>query len=871
MSQAAADKVSAPQSRAHFIRLRGLVQGLGVRPALWRWANDCGLAGQIWNDAKGVGLLLTGENRERFIHGMAAALPPLARLETCRWRDIPLHHAVLPKPVEIIASRLRHHTQTRIGADLVYCLDCVRDICDPDNRRYRYPLTTCTHCGPRYSVSYQLPYDRSRTSLAPFPLCPDCWAEYQNPADRRFHAETTACPRCGPQLRLLDRHGKIMAGDAITETLRLLLNGAIVAIKGLGGFHLACRADSASTIARLRSSKARLHKPLAVMVLNPDSARALDLAHISAPAEAWLRHPARPIVLCPQGKRHFAGIAEGLDRIGIMLPATPIQLLLWHEAMQRPGGTHWLARIHPMCLVMTSANPGGEPLVIDNEEAQQRLNGLADAFLLHDRAIARRCDDSVLVPEEEGNDEEEQHEQQRLSPNPNINPNHNPNHKSILSASTTNHHRLLFPPQFIRRARGFVPTPIPLFSADQSHQSRSTPPVLALGAYLKTTCCALRGSEAFFSPHVGSLDNGATLDFLAASARDLCQLLDIQPAVIACDAHPDYPSSHLATELARHWGAKLLPCHHHHAHLAALLAEKGGQSLIGLALDGIGLGPDQGLWGGELLAVDRLSCRRLGHLLPLALPGGDVASRQPWRMAVSALHADGWQESAVSAWLAQVFPARQQDLPLLWQMLNRRVQCPLSSSLGRVFDAAAALLGLTEVNDHEGQAAMRLESLARQAFAVTVSPAPFSAQPGDGAFWHIDSDENGIFVLDLRPLLRALPSFVAAADEGGPGRGAAFFHRELAHALCAWVCRALPALNQDGNPSLSHDSGKHTPQSIGVSGGCAQNTLLMQRLGSCLRDHGYVLFRGQLAPNNDGGLSLGQAWLARQSLLSSSA
>ena len=764
------------------LRIRGLVQGVGFRPHVWHLANALGLDGWVRNDGGGVTIALRGARVAEFIARLPEDLPVLARIDACE--RLPgerlLSEAVLTGAGFHILASESGAVDTAIGPDAAICPACAAEICDPASRRWRYAFSTCTHCGPRYTVSSGIPYDRARTSLAAFALCPACDGEYRDPADRRFHAETTCCPACGPQLQYLAGDGAVQAGDALALALADLQAGRIVAIKGLGGFHLACDADHPQAVAELRRRKGREAKPFAVMVLN--AASAADIAHVG-PAEAQLlAATAAPIVLCAKGAVDLPGIAPGLAELGLMLPATPLHLLLWHEAAGRPGGTAWLAQPHALRLVMTSANPGGEPLVIGNDEAVQRQAGLADAYLLHDRDIVVRCDDSLLRAGDDG-------------------------------------------PQFLRRARGYVPVPVAL--RGQPNQA----PILALGGYLKNTLCVLRGDEAFLSQHIGSQDNAATLAFQEECVAHLLAVLAVRPAVIAHDAHPDYPSIHLAQRLAATWGVPALPVPHHAAHLAAIAAEHRLEGpLIGLALDGVGLGPDGELWGGELLRLDGARCTRLGRLRPLALPGGDRAAREPWRMAISAFHALGRSEAEMVDFLAHRHPG--QGLGPLPQMLARGLNSPLTSSLGRVFDAAAGLLGIRSVAAYEGQAAMELEALARRQGAVL----PLAA--GYRLGW-----VEGVAELDLLPLLAALPDYADVAQ------GAACFHATLAQALLAWLDFAL--------------AGASCVQ-LALGGGCAQNALLLTTLREALAARGVRLLTAGQVPTNDGGLALGQAWWARQ-------
>ena len=752
------------------IRVRGLVQGVGFRPYVWRLACELGLQGWVKNDGAGVAIAIVGESEAIFVERLLKEAPRLARIDS-----IDCEPAEVSGDGFTILSSESGEIKTAIGPDAAICPECIADICDPANRRWRYAFTTCTHCGPRYTVSRRIPYDRAQTTLAAFPLCPSCNDEYTAPTDRRFHAETTCCPDCGPQLSLLDSAGQTLAGDPIADTLRLLRAGQIVAIKGLGGFHLACDARNAEAVATLRERKQREAKPFAVMGLNAVSLA--KHARIGAGELALLQSVAAPIVLCPKGDSELPGIAPGLAWLGTLFPATPLHLLLWHEAAGRPAGTDWLNAPSDLLLVMTSANPHGEPLVIDNDEALERLAGIADAYLVHDRDIVIRCDDSVLRATPQG-------------------------------------------PAFVRRARGYVPVPIPL--ADDG------PTVLALGGYLKNTICVLKGRQAFLSQHIGGLDNAAAIGFLEETVAHLLDILDVRPDVVAHDLHPDFASTHLALRLADGWGVPAIAVPHHAAHLAAIAAEHGvAEPLFGLALDGVGLGPDGGAWGGELLRLDGATCQRLGHLQPLRLPGGDRAAREPWRMAVAALHGAGLAEK-IGGWLQATWP--QRDAGPLLTLLDRDLRCPPTTSLGRWFDAAAGLLGVRDTMAFEGQAAMELEGLA-------VRHGPLPHRVGG---WQL---HDGGRILDLSPLLAVLRQVPDAAA------GAALFHATLAAGLADW---ALAALLPTGSRTLA------------VGGGCAMNAILMAALRGRLAEAGVSLLEARQAPPNDGGLALGQAWLARR-------
>ena len=756
---------------ARLIRVRGLVQGVGFRPYVWRLAKELGLHGWVRNDGAGVMLAVDGQKVPEFITRLPREAPRLARIDAIEAESAKV--AEVAGDGFVILDSVAGDITTAIGPDAAICPDCVADLCDPAGRRWRYAFTTCTHCGPRYTVSRHLPYDRAQTSLAAFPLCPPCAAEYAAAVDRRFHAETTCCPDCGPQLRLLDAASQALPGDPLAATLRLLQAGRIVAIKGLGGFHLACDARNAETVAELRRRKQREEKPFAVMALNAASLR--DYAQIGEAEAGLLASAAAPIVLCPKGGRELPGLAPGLAWLGAMLPATPLHLLLWHEAAGRPSGTDWLARPSDLLLVMTSANPHGEPLVTGNDEARERLAGIADACLLHDRDIVVRCDDSVVRASADG-------------------------------------------PAFIRRARGYVPVPIPL--------ANGGPTVLALGGYLKNTVCVLKGREAFLSQHVGSLDNAAIIGFLEETVAHLLAIPDVRPDLIAHDLHPDFPSTRLALRLAGELGVPALAVGHHHAHIAAICAEHAvNEPVIGLAIDGVGLGPDGGLWGGELLRVAGAQCARLSHLQPLRLPGGERAAREPWRMAVSALHDAGFAEQ-IGAWLKKHYPER--DAGQLLTMLARDLRCPPTTSLGRWFDVAAGILGLRAEMRYEGQAAMELEGLA-------AAHGPVAPLPGG---WRIRAG-----ILDFSPLL---PALLDCADRA---YGAALFHATLAAGLAEW---AMLAVDQEKGAKIA------------VGGGCAINAVLMSALRGHLEAAGVTVLEARQAPPNDGGLALGQGWVARR-------
>jgi hydrogenase maturation protein HypF len=747
------------------VQVRGQVQGVGFRPFVYRLAQEHGLTGWVRNCATGVELEVQGLGKqvESLLRRLRHEPPPLARIADVMVEQTELG---LDHGFAILESR-GGEAATRIAPDTSICPDCLEELFTPGDRRHLYPFINCTHCGPRYTISARLPYDRAHTSMAKFPLCPACEAEYRVPDNRRFHAEATACPVCGPRLSLLDAAGvPVRTDDVIGCTVAKLMAGEILAVKGLGGFHLMCNAQNPVAVARLRERKVREEKPFAVMALN-----AISLAGYAKFTEAeldLLGSATRPIVIVDK-TNELHGVADGMPGLGAMLPYTPLHYLLFHEAAGRPSGMAWLSAPLPFLLVCTSANPGGEPLVYRNGEAVERLKGIADGFLVHDRDILVRADDSVM----------------RMSGQA---------------------------PGFVRRSRGYTPMPIAL--------PASGPSVLAMGGYYKNTVCATRGSEAFLSQHIGELDNAATCEALERTMAHLLDVLEIRPELVVHDLHPDFFSSRLAARFAAERDIPILAVQHHHAHIAAVVAEHGQrESVLGLALDGVGLGADDGgAWGGELLRVDGAHMQRLGSLEPLPLPGGDAAAREPWRMAAAALHALGRDEEIVQRFAE---PAARTVAALL----QRGTNMPHTSSCGRLFDAAAALLGVKHRASFEGQAAMLLEGMAVHHGRV----APLL---------HGFMLDNG--TLNFLPLLGRL------ADMRDASAGAALFHSTLAAGLAAWAVQA------------AHQQGL---RKVVLGGGCFLNVVLGTALDKLLLAEGLEVFRAEQAPPNDGGLALGQAWI----------
>ncbi|MGK4355353.1 carbamoyltransferase HypF [Enterobacter cloacae] len=620
------------------LRVRGKVQGVGFRPFVWQLAQALQLTGDVCNDGEGVLVRLAG-NGGHFTARLRQDCPPLAHIESIDTQ--PFHWSTVPETFTI-----RHSAggamDTQIVPDAATCPACLAEMNDPHERRYRYPFINCTHCGPRFTIIRAMPYDRPATAMAPFPLCSPCETEYRNPADRRFHAQPVACPDCGPELEWRAADRIVTRELALNAAVERLKNGGIVAIKGLGGFHLACDALNPQAVATLRARKQRPGKPLAVMIRSTDG--------LPQAVQAQLRSPAAPIVLIPKAwlPTFPDDIAPGLDTIGVMLPANPLQHLLMQET-ERP-------------LVMTSGNLSGRPPAITNSQALEQLAEIADGFLLHNRDILQRMDDSVM--DRDG--------------------------------------------ALLRRARGFVPDAITL-PAGFCH----LPAILATGADMKNTFCLVRGNQAVLSQHFGDLsDDGVEAQWRSALSL-MQQIYAFQPERLVCDAHPGYHARHWAEEQAQPVDTVL----HHHAHAAACLAENGwpldGGDAIALTLDGIGMGESGALWGGECLRVNYLECEHLGGLPAVAMPGGDLAAMQPWRnlLAHCLAFVPDWQR------YPETRTVRSQNWPLLATAVQRGLNAPLASSCGRLFDAVACALGI-ETQRYEGEAACRLEALAAQCKGV---------------------------------------------------------------------------------------------------------------------------------------------------------
>jgi hydrogenase maturation protein HypF len=721
--------------------VRGRVQGVGFRHAVWRLARECGLSGDVRNDAAGVLIRVMGADKSiaNFLERLRREPPPLARIEHIEQRRGTKTHA---SGFRIVAST-DGDARTEIAPDAAICVECAREVLDPTQRRHRYPFANCTHCGPRLSIVYRIPYDRATTTMAPFALCPACHGEYESPSDRRFHAEAIACHACGPRL----------SQDIDTVAL-LLLNGRIVALKGIGGYQLACDATNEMAVTRLRAAKHRETKPFALMAR--DLATIRRYCAMDASEQRQLTSPEAPIVLLrASGARLPEAVAPGLNTLGFMLPTTPLHLLLL-RGLDRP-------------VVMTSGNLSDEPQIIDDTEARERLSTIAYCVLTHDRAIATRIDDSVVR----------------------------------MIAGT---------PRVLRRARGFAPGAIPLPEGFDA-----SPDLLAAGGELKNTFCLLKQGQAILSQHIGDLEDARTYDDYRRNITHYGALFDHAPTAIAADMHPEYLSSKYAHET----GLPVIEVQHHHAHVAACLAENGyplnAPPVLGIVLDGLGWGEDGTIWGGEFLLADYRSARRLAKFKPVAMPGGTAAVREPWRNLYAHQAAAG---------------LTQLPHPMLDAMIRSGINSPMSSSCGRLFDAMAAALDICrDRQGHEGEAAARLEALVTDAAVLREEPYPLAVSDciDPGPMWHAVLD-------DLQA--QTSPEIMAVR-----------FHKGVAQAVVTM------ALRLEGFDTVA------------LSGGCFQNAVLFELIERPLRDAGFRVLSHSVVPTNDGGLALGQAAVAAARLI----
>ncbi|MFN8130363.1 MAG: carbamoyltransferase HypF [Solirubrobacteraceae bacterium] len=761
-------------------RVDGTVQGVGYRPFVHRLAAERGIAGFVRNDARGVLVEAEGPPGAvaAFVRALADEAPPLAVVE-----------AVTPEPIPptgragfAIVASAGGAPAAPVTPDAATCADCLREVFDPADRRHRYPFANCTNCGPRFTIVRGVPYDRPNTTMAGFAMCADCQAEYDDPGDRRFHAQPNACPACGPAATLADAAGAPLplaggAADAVAAAAARLRDGGIVAVKGLGGYHLACRAGDETAVAALRARKHREEKPFALMVRDVAAARAL--AEITGEAEALLRSPAAPIVLVPRrpGAPVAPSVAPRSPDLGLMLPATPLHHLLLADAGEP--------------LVMTSGNVSDEPIAYEDSEARARLGRIADAFLVHDRPIETRVDDSVVRAVDAGDGPR---------------------------------------PQLLRRSRGHVPAALAL-------PVPAPLPMLAVGAELKSTFCLAKGGRAWVGHHIGDLENWETLRAFREGIGRFEDLFDVRPEAVAHDLHPGYLST---AEAQAREDLPLIGVQHHHAHLAAVLAEHGEAGpAVGLIFDGTGHGPDGTVWGGEILAGGLDGFERAGWLAPARLPGGERAIREPWRMACAWLLEAGRLAPEPPPALAADVP------PDAWRavagLARAGTAAPVTTSMGRLFDAAAALCGVRARVSYEGQAAIEFQALAdpgeRGAYGLPVGGADPAPGPDAGA-------PPGL-VLEGGTLIAAVAADVA---DGAPVPAiSARFHAAVAAGSARAAAQAAGARGLD---------------TVVLSGGVFQNALLLRLTAAALREAGLRVLVPELLPPNDGGISFGQAAVA---------
>ena len=749
--------------------VQGIVQGVGFRPFVYQLALRHGLSGYVANTPVGVEIEVEGEEGaiRAFASEVSAGHPPLAYIARIGWEEI----RPTNEPSFVIReSQTGTERSALISPDVCICSECLSEMRDPANRRFRYPFINCTNCGPRYTIIMDIPYDRVSTTMRAFTMCRACQEEYDNPGDRRFHAQPNACWKCGPRMSLHEPDGKvILCDDPIRKGISLLEKGAILAIKGLGGFHLAVDACNHAAVVRLRKRKQREEKPLAVMVKDLDAACAI--AHVSDQEAGLLCSRQRPIVLLKKRRSHgLSPQAAPRNRyLGIMLPYTPLHYLLMEGRFK--------------ALVMTSGNMTEEPICIDNETALSRLKGIADYFLMHNRDIHVRSDDSVI---------------------------------KVVGGV----------PRQIRRSRGYVPMPI--FLPDEM---ADLPSVLAVGGELKNTICLTKGNRAFLSQHIGDMENLETFDFFSLTVSHLKRILEIEPVIMAHDLHPDY----LSTRFAREQGqCPVIPIQHHHAHIVSCMAENRlDDPVIGLAFDGTGYGTDGTIWGGEILIADTGDFERAGHLAAVPMPGSAAAIKEPWRMMVSYL-VDAFGADFSGLELEALKSIDPRKLDVIHRMISRRINTPLTSSLGRLFDAVAAICGIRSRVSFEGQAAMELEMMA--------------ADSADDVYDYGWEQSNGTYRVAPAPLIRGV---VADRQNSVPvDRISARFHQTLIY-MFADLCDVI-----------RQDCGL---KRVVLSGGCFQNAILLTGLIKALQARQFEVVTHRQVPANDGGIALGQAVVAAAS------
>lgn len=782
---------------AKHISVKGVVQGVGFRPFVYGLATRLDLHGWVCNTSGGVEILVGGQDChiQEFIQLLTSEKPPLAKIDSVQVKEVPCDDSA---NFEIRESQAVGGAYQPISADVAICPDCERELFNPKDKRYLYPFINCTHCGPRFTIIKDIPYDRPSTTMADFLMCNHCRAEYVDPLNRRFHAQPIACPECGPFVELRETHSQFPTSDprissieirvsAILKARRLLREGYIVAIKGLGGFHLACDASNPYTLAELRDRKGRSDKPFAVMAA--DITAVASICHMQKEEHLLLTSREKPIVLLAKNRQTGSLnykvselVAPNLDTLGVMLPYTPLHHLLLNQT------DPVLAREPvPPILVMTSGNFSEEPIAIDNKDALERLSPLADAFLLHNRDIHIRSDDSVV----------------RLDYGP----------RTTLAPGAS------AGVVYLRRSRGYAPYPVKL--------PVEVNPTLAVGGELKNTFCLTRDRYAFLSHHIGDMENAEIYESFEQGVQHLSHIFRVQPKVIAHDLHPGYFTTHYAERSA----APRVGVQHHHAHMASCMADNGldDRRMIGLSFDGTGYGTDGAIWGGEVLLASYADFERFAHLEYLPLPGGDSAIRSPWRIAAGYAHALGIEVDD----LPFLQNLDKQALCILRQQIDKKLNSPFTSSMGRLFDAAASLIGIRNDVTYEAQAAIEMEALSKTSLPAAKS-YPFI----------VEETKNGTIVR-LKKLLSAIVQDVRANESAG--MIGARFHKTIAE-VAIDICiraRAATGLNE-----------------VVLSGGVWQNQVLLDLVRAGLKEEGFVVYFHKQVPTNDGGLALGQAMVA---------
>jgi hydrogenase maturation protein HypF len=809
------------QLKSVHIWISGIVQGVGFRPFVYSLATDLALKGWVKNTSAGVEIEVDGSSSrvDSFIAGLREKAPPLSQIDEFLWQEVPINGYT---SFEILHSESIPESFQPISPDVSICPDCLRELFDPTDRRYLYPFINCTNCGPRFTIIEDIPYDRPKTTMAGFTMCLDCSSEYTNPLDRRFHAQPIACPKCGPQV-WLEIGANTWKKDVISMTQSLLKQGNIVAIKGIGGFHLACDATNARAVTELRTRKLRVDKPFALMM--PDIATIQLHCRLSEGERLLLESRARPIVILDKQKSSsiVQEVAPNQSTVGVMLPYTPLHYLLFSQLFEK---TLSIKKENSsfIALVMTSANLSEEPIAYDNSEARQRLDSLADAFLMHNRPIRTRCDDSVMrlyIPV---------------------------NSRTWKNQTRTEDDRLetgsagLIP---VRRSRGYAPYPVLL--------STKIPSVLAVGGELKNTFCITRDRYGFLSHYIGDLENYETLTAFEDAITHYERLFRIKPQAIAYDLHPDYLATRYALKRGHDQEIPTFGVQHHHAHVVACLAENGHpgvQPVIGISFDGTGYGEDGTIWGSEFLIADFSQFKRSAYLLNIPLPGGDKSAREPWRVALSWLHRANipWDSDLPPVQHAITNSNPQYNLAdILLRQIESGINSPLTSSMGRLFDAAASLIGLRHVVNYEAQAAIELEAIAD----ISIEDAyPFEITTKYTEHHQSSPGSESIFIIDPSPI------FLGIIQDIRSNIPKEYIAARFQNSIAEMVLETSLAIRDI--TSIFE---------IALSGGVWQNIKLLSKTLNILQKENFKVYLHSKVPCNDGGLALGQAVIVAQRLI----